>query len=94
MTYIAKPKLHHPSLVKNKAGYTRRDYEGAVRDGIPKVMVRAKHPLLLTGKFNHFPSILERQGKRLLAEHVLSGLQGRLRLRVMELVGRADVHDV
>jgi len=22
MTYIAKPKLHHPSLVKNKAGYT------------------------------------------------------------------------
>ncbi len=30
MTFIAKPKLHHPSLVKNKAGYTRRDYEGAV----------------------------------------------------------------
>ena len=30
MTYIAKPKLHHPSLVKNKAGFTRRDYEGAV----------------------------------------------------------------
>ena len=30
MTYIAKPRLHHPSLVKNKAGYTRRDYEGAV----------------------------------------------------------------
>ena len=30
MTYIAKPRLHHPSLIKNKAGYTRRDYEGAV----------------------------------------------------------------
>jgi 2-oxoglutarate ferredoxin oxidoreductase subunit beta len=30
MTYIAKPKLHHPSLVKNRAGFTRRDYEGAV----------------------------------------------------------------
>ena len=30
MTYIAKPRLHHPSLVKNKAGFTRRDYEGAV----------------------------------------------------------------
>ena len=30
MTYIAKPKLHHPSLPKNKLGYTRRDYEGAV----------------------------------------------------------------
>ena len=30
MTYIAKPKLHHPSLKKNDVGYTRRDYEGAV----------------------------------------------------------------
>lgn len=30
MTYIAKPKLHHPSLPKNERGYTRRDYEGAV----------------------------------------------------------------
>jgi 2-oxoglutarate ferredoxin oxidoreductase subunit beta len=30
MTYLAKPKLHHPSLVKNQAGYTRRDYEGKI----------------------------------------------------------------
>ena len=30
MTYLAKPKLHHPSLEKNKVGYTRRDYEGKV----------------------------------------------------------------
>jgi 2-oxoglutarate/2-oxoacid ferredoxin oxidoreductase subunit beta len=30
MTYLAKPKLHHPTLAKNKVGYTRRDYEGAV----------------------------------------------------------------
>ena len=30
MTYIAKPKLHHPSLVPNRVGYTRRDYEGRV----------------------------------------------------------------
>jgi 2-oxoglutarate/2-oxoacid ferredoxin oxidoreductase subunit beta len=30
MTYIAKPKLHHPTLARNKVGYTRRDYEGAV----------------------------------------------------------------
>ncbi len=30
MTYIAKPKLHHPSLQKNAVGYTRRDYEGAI----------------------------------------------------------------
>ncbi len=30
MTYIAKPKFHHPSLTTNKVGYTRRDYEGKV----------------------------------------------------------------
>jgi 2-oxoglutarate ferredoxin oxidoreductase subunit beta len=30
MTYLAKPKLHHPKLPVNQLGYTRRDYEGAV----------------------------------------------------------------
>ena len=30
MTYIAKPKLHHPSLTTNKACHTRRDYEGKI----------------------------------------------------------------
>jgi len=30
MTYISKPKLHHPKLPVNALGYTRRDYEGAV----------------------------------------------------------------
>ena len=30
MTYITKPKLHHPQLPTNKLGFTRRDYEGAV----------------------------------------------------------------
>jgi len=30
MTFVAKPKLHHPTLQKNKVGYTRRDYEGKV----------------------------------------------------------------
>jgi 2-oxoglutarate ferredoxin oxidoreductase subunit beta len=30
MTYIAKPRLHHPTLTRNKVGYTRRDYEGRV----------------------------------------------------------------
>ncbi len=30
MTYLAKPKLHHPSLTTNKVGYTRRDYEGRI----------------------------------------------------------------
>src|SRR5258708_13326144 len=30
MTYLAKPKLHHPDLPKNSLGLTRRDYEGAI----------------------------------------------------------------
>ncbi|HUQ88977.1 MAG TPA: 2-oxoacid:ferredoxin oxidoreductase subunit beta [Vicinamibacterales bacterium] len=30
MTYIAKPKVHHPSLKANAIGLTRRDYEGAI----------------------------------------------------------------
>ena len=30
MTYIAKPKFHHPDLPKNALGYTHRDYEGSV----------------------------------------------------------------
>jgi 2-oxoglutarate ferredoxin oxidoreductase subunit beta len=30
MTYLTKPKLHHPKLPENALGFTRRDYEGAV----------------------------------------------------------------
>ncbi|MEO6363782.1 MAG: 2-oxoacid:ferredoxin oxidoreductase subunit beta [Caldimonas sp.] len=30
MTYIAKPKLHHPTLPVNALGFTRRDYEGKI----------------------------------------------------------------
>ena len=30
MTWIAKPRLHHPTLPVNKVGYTRRDYEGRI----------------------------------------------------------------
>ena len=30
MTYLAKPRLHHPELPKNKLGFTHRDYEGTV----------------------------------------------------------------
>jgi 2-oxoglutarate ferredoxin oxidoreductase subunit beta len=30
MTYIVKPKVHHPSMQKNKLGLTRRDYEGSM----------------------------------------------------------------
>ena len=30
MSYLTKPKIHHPALPKNALGYTRRDYEGAI----------------------------------------------------------------
>ena len=30
MTYLAKPRVHHPDLPTNRLGFTRRDYEGAV----------------------------------------------------------------
>ncbi|MDC8012012.1 2-oxoacid:ferredoxin oxidoreductase subunit beta [Tahibacter soli] len=30
MTYVAKPKLHHPTLPQNSLCYTRRDYEGKI----------------------------------------------------------------
>ena len=30
MTYIAKPKFHHPGLHKNDLGFTHRDYEGKI----------------------------------------------------------------
>ncbi len=30
MTYLAKPKFHHPGLPKNDLGFTHRDYEGSI----------------------------------------------------------------
>ena len=30
MTFLPKPKLHHPDLAANEIGLTRRDYEGAI----------------------------------------------------------------
>ena len=30
MTFVAKPKFHHPSIAVNALGFTRRDYEGAM----------------------------------------------------------------
>ena len=30
MTFVAKPRVHHPKLPVNELGLTRRDYEGAV----------------------------------------------------------------
>jgi 2-oxoglutarate ferredoxin oxidoreductase subunit beta len=55
MTYIAKPRLHHPALAKNGLGYTRRDYEGAVstlcagcgHDSISAAIIQAVYELEL-----------------------------------------------
>lgn len=53
MTYIAKPKLHHPSLTRNALGFTRRDYEGSVstlcagcgHDSISSAIIQAVYEL-------------------------------------------------
>ena len=49
MTFLPKPKLHHPDSPTNALGYTRRDYEGAIstlcagcgHDSISAAIVRA-----------------------------------------------------
>src|SRR5690242_17670844 len=53
MTYVTKPKLHHPTLPKNALGYTRRDYEGKVstlcagcgHDSISAALIQAFYEL-------------------------------------------------
>ncbi|HWA63873.1 MAG TPA: 2-oxoacid:ferredoxin oxidoreductase subunit beta [Caulobacteraceae bacterium] len=53
MTYIAKPRLHHPLLQPNGLGYTRRDYEGKVstlcagcgHDSISAAIIQAAYEL-------------------------------------------------
>ncbi|MBI1361132.1 MAG: 2-oxoacid:ferredoxin oxidoreductase subunit beta [Alphaproteobacteria bacterium] len=55
MTYILKPKLHHPSLPTNALGLTRRDYEGKVstlcagcgHDSISSAIISASFELAL-----------------------------------------------
>src|SRR5512136_3311862 len=55
MTYLAKPKLHHPDLPRNALGYTRRDYEGAVstlcagcgHDSISAAIIQAFYDLAI-----------------------------------------------
>lgn len=53
MTFVAKPKAHHPDLPRNALGLTRRDYEGAVstlcagcgHDSVSAAIVQACHEL-------------------------------------------------
>ncbi|CAH2599338.1 2-oxoglutarate oxidoreductase, beta subunit [Rhodovastum atsumiense] len=55
MTYLPKPRLHHPELAVNELGLTRRDYEGSIstlcagcgHDSISAAIVRACFELSL-----------------------------------------------
>ena len=55
MTYIAKPRLHHPKLPANDLGFNRRDYEGSVstlcagcgHDSISAAIIQACYELAL-----------------------------------------------
>ncbi len=55
MTYIAKPKFHHPALKKNEAGFVRRDYEGRIstlcagcgHDSISAALIEACYELAI-----------------------------------------------
>ena len=55
MSYLAKPKFHHPSLEVNELGFTHRDYEGAIstlcagcgHDSISAAIIHACHELAI-----------------------------------------------
>jgi 2-oxoglutarate ferredoxin oxidoreductase subunit beta len=55
MTYITKPKFHHPGLNKNAVGFTRRDYEsristlcaGCGHDSISAALIEACYELAI-----------------------------------------------
>ena len=55
MTYLTKPKFHHPALAVNALGLTHRDYEGAIstlcagcgHDSISAAIIRACYELAL-----------------------------------------------
>lgn len=55
MTYLAKPKFHHPALETNELGFTHRHYEGAIstlcagcgHDSISSAIMRACFELSL-----------------------------------------------
>ena len=71
MTYIAKPKLHHPTLPKNALGFTRRDYEGKVSHAVrrlrPRLDLGGADPGLLGARHRAAPR-RQAVGHRLLVE--------------------------
>ena len=71
MTYIAKPRLHHPLLKPNGLGFTRRDYEGKVSTLVRRLRTRfdigGHHPGLLRSRPAAAPA-RQAFGHRLLVE--------------------------
>jgi hypothetical protein len=94
MTFIAKPKLHHPTLHTNKVGYTRRDYEGRIstlcagcgHDSISAAIIQACWELDIE------PHRVAKLGHRLQQQdaRLLSGRQPRLQHRARPHAQRAD----
>ena len=68
MTYLAKPKIHHPDLPRNALGFTRRDYEGALSELATASQTLPNDPNIFELK----GSILRRQGKQ---EEALQNLE-------------------
>jgi 2-oxoglutarate ferredoxin oxidoreductase subunit beta len=80
MTYILKPKVHHPSLQKNDIGLTRRDYEGAIttlcagcgHDSITAAIIQAFSKLSGIGCSSKTPAYFLREA------HGFNGVHGRM----------------
>jgi len=90
MTYLPKPKLHHPAAAVNALGYSRRDYESAVstlcagcgHDAISAAIVQACFELDLAphrvAKLSGIGCSSKTLQYFLGAAHGLNGLHGRM----------------
>jgi 2-oxoglutarate ferredoxin oxidoreductase subunit beta len=90
MTYLAKPKLHHPALAPNKLGFTRRDYEGAIstlcagcgHDSISAAIIQACYQLDLAphriAKMSGIGCSSKTPAYFLSASHAFNAVHGRM----------------
>ena len=95
MTYITKPKLHHPGLPKNALGFTHRDYEGSIstlcagcgHDSISAALIQACFELS-----HRAASRRQAVGHRLFVQDagLSAGQEPRLQFRARPHAERAD----
>src|SRR6188474_3840374 len=90
MTFIAKPKVHHPSLQKNELGLTRRDYEGSIttlcagcgHDSITAAIIQAFWDLSISpykvAKLSGIGCSVKTPAYFLREAHGLNGVHGRM----------------